>query len=182
MCFVENSSKQKDGMENCCKTGNSCLCNKVNWNTWPLLPKTPSSGAVVPQCQSDIFTVKDQAFSNLLVVACYEIFYFRRKICDGILMYNLLQVIRTEIGGIKLKLGSDWHRLLWLAAPVKHSKTMLQIYPHDLNWQVPSGERFKNSGKPCDFTSACIQVGNVMEHRELIESHSSILYAIFRNS
>lgn len=97
-------------------------------------------------------------------------------------MYNLLQLIRTEISGIKLKLGSDQHRLLSLAAPVKHSKTVLQIYSHDLNWQVPSGERFRNSGNPCDFTFACIQVGNVTEDRELTESHSSILYAIFRNS
>lgn len=69
-------------------------------------------GAVVLQCQSDIFTVMDQNFSNLLAVACYKIFYFRRKICDGILMYNLFQLIRTEISGIKVKLGSDWYRLL----------------------------------------------------------------------
>lgn len=141
-----------------------------------------NSGAVVPQCQSDIFTVTNQTFSNFLAVACCKIFYFRRKICDGILMFNLLQLIRTEISRNKLKLASDWYRLLWHAAPVKPSKTMLQMYPHDLNWQVPSGERFRNSGKPCDFTFACIQVGNVTEHRDLIESHSSILYAIFRNS
>lgn len=136
----------------------------------------------MPQCQSDIFAVMEQNFSNIPVLACYEIFHFRRKMCDGVLMYSLLQVIRGGISGIKLKLGSDWHRLLYLAAPVKHLKTMLKIYPHDLNWQVPSGERFRNSGKPCDFTFACIQAGNVTEHRELTESHSSILYAIFRNS
>lgn len=49
---------------------------------------------------------------------------------------------------------------------------MLQIYPRDLNWQDPSGERFRSSGKPCDFTFASIQAGNVTEHRELTESHS----------
>lgn len=84
-------------------------------------------------------------------------------------MYNLLQLIRTEISGIKLKLGSelnsDWHRLLCLAVPVKHSKIMLQIYPDYLNWQVPSGERFRNSGKPHDFTFASIQFGNGKCHR-----------------
>lgn len=85
-----------------------CIAKKLP-NTEQLTPKTDllNSGAVVPPCQSGISTLTEKNFQNLLLWACYEMISFRRKICDGILMYSLSKLIRSEISGIKLKLESD---------------------------------------------------------------------------